>query len=70
MKGGTDSSAGTLFLNIGLTNGVLQRTVLDKVTGELSDTRTRYIAFLSHHISLLLVTELHRMLAGSLVRAR
>jgi splicing factor 3B subunit 3 len=43
MKGGTDSSAGTLFLNIGLTNGVLQRTVLDKVTGELSDTRTRFL---------------------------
>jgi len=43
MKGdGTDSGSGTVFLNIGLSNGVLQRTVLDKVTGELSDTRTRY----------------------------
>lgn len=44
MKGdGTDSGSGTVFLNIGLSNGVLQRTVLDKVTGELSDTRTRFL---------------------------
>ena len=28
---------------IGLQNGVLLRTVLDQVTGDLSDTRTRYI---------------------------
>ncbi|XP_046843553.1 splicing factor 3B subunit 3-like [Xenia sp. Carnegie-2017] len=32
-----------LFLNIGLENGVLLRTVLDTVTGDLSDTRTRYL---------------------------
>jgi splicing factor 3B subunit 3 len=36
-------SKGGLFLNIGLQNGVLLRTVLDTVTGDLSDTRTRYI---------------------------
>ena len=34
---------GQLYLNIGLQNGVLLRTVLDQVTGDLSDTRTRYI---------------------------
>ena len=34
---------GQLYLNIGLHNGVLLRTVLDQVTGDLSDTRTRYI---------------------------
>eukprot|EP00118_Oscarella_pearsei_P025484 m.308260 g.308260 ORF g.308260 m.308260 type:complete len:1220 (+) comp43647_c0_seq1:82-3741(+) len=34
---------GGLFLNIGLQNGVLLRTVLDTVTGDLSDTRTRYL---------------------------
>ncbi len=28
---------------LGLQNGVLLRTVLDQVTGDLSDTRTRYI---------------------------
>lgn len=36
-------SQGQLFLNIGLQNGVLLRTVLDPVTGDLSDTRTRYL---------------------------
>ena len=33
----------TLFLNIGLQNGALLRTVLDPTTGELLDTRTRYL---------------------------
>ena len=32
---------GQLYLNIGLHNGVLLRTVVDQVTGDLSDTRTR-----------------------------
>ncbi|KAG8945970.1 pre-mRNA-splicing factor rse1 [Tulasnella sp. 419] len=31
----------TMFVNIGLTNGVLLRTVLDPVNGQLTDTRTR-----------------------------
>lgn len=33
----------TIYLNIGLQNGVLLRTVLDTVTGDLADTRTRYL---------------------------
>ena len=33
---------GGLFLYIGLQNGVLLRTALDPVKGQLSDTRTRY----------------------------
>ncbi|KAF0988259.1 hypothetical protein HZS_5237, partial [Henneguya salminicola] len=33
----------SLYLNIGLVNGVLLRTSLDPVTGDLSDTRTRYL---------------------------
>lgn len=41
MEGG--GSLGGLFLNIGLQNGVLLRAVLDTVTGDLSDTRTRYL---------------------------
>lgn len=46
MGGSSDSdsggvSAGGLFLNIGLQNGTLLRTSLDRVTGDLSDTRTR-----------------------------
>ena len=32
---------GGLFLYIGLQNGVLLRTALDQVKGQLSDTRTR-----------------------------
>ena len=40
-----DSSSGgsTLYLHIGLWSGVYLRTVLDEVTGELSDTRTRFL---------------------------
>ena len=30
-------------MNIGLENGVLLRTVIDSTTGDLSDTRTRYV---------------------------
>ncbi|KAJ5220467.1 pre-mRNA-splicing factor rse1 [Penicillium chermesinum] len=40
-----DSSSGgtSLYLHIGLHSGVYLRTVLDDVTGELSDTRTRFL---------------------------
>ena len=40
-----DSTSGgsTLYLHIGLWSGVYLRTVLDEVTGELSDTRTRFL---------------------------
>ncbi|KAI9848811.1 MAG: pre-mRNA-splicing factor rse1 [Thelocarpon superellum] len=40
-----DSSSGgsTLYLHIGLFSGVYLRTVLDEITGELSDTRTRFL---------------------------
>lgn len=40
-----DSSSGgsTLYLHIGLNSGVYLRTVLDELTGELSDTRTRFL---------------------------
>jgi len=31
----------TMFVNIGLQNGVLLRTVLDPINGQLTDTRTR-----------------------------
>lgn len=34
---------GTLFVNIGLQNGVLLRTVLDVLSGQLTDTRTRFL---------------------------
>jgi len=37
-----DKNRPTLFVNIGLNNGVLLRTMLDPVQGSLTDTRTRY----------------------------
>lgn len=39
----TVPTKGTIYLNIGLSNGVLLRTVLDPVSGDLADTRTRYL---------------------------
>lgn len=37
------AGAGALFLHVGLANGVLLRTEVDHVTGQLSDTRTRFL---------------------------
>eukprot|EP00238_Polyblepharides_amylifera_P001957 CAMPEP_0196584476 /NCGR_PEP_ID=MMETSP1081-20130531/47156_1 /TAXON_ID=36882 /ORGANISM="Pyramimonas amylifera, Strain CCMP720" /LENGTH=1211 /DNA_ID=CAMNT_0041905687 /DNA_START=221 /DNA_END=3856 /DNA_ORIENTATION=- len=39
----TGPDGSSLFLNIGLSNGVLLRTEVDRVTGQLSDTRTRFL---------------------------
>ncbi|RSH89543.1 pre-mRNA-splicing factor rse1 [Saitozyma podzolica] len=38
-----DKNRPTMFLNIGLVNGVLLRTVVDPVDGSLSDTRLRFL---------------------------
>ncbi len=40
-----DSASGgsTLYLHIGLNSGVYLRTVLDEVTGELTDTRQKFL---------------------------
>ncbi|KAI0789091.1 mono-functional DNA-alkylating methyl methanesulfonate N-term-domain-containing protein [Abortiporus biennis] len=40
---GINKTQPTTFVNIGLQNGVLLRTVLDPVTGQLTDTRTRFL---------------------------
>jgi splicing factor 3B subunit 3 len=37
------SGGSTLYLHIGLTSGVYIRTILDEVTGDLSDTRSRFL---------------------------
>ena len=42
-KNRTEQSFERLYLNVGLQNGVLLRTVIDGVSGDLSDTRTRYL---------------------------
>ena len=39
----TGAIVGTTYLNIGMSNGVLLRTLLDTVTGTLSDTRMRFL---------------------------
>lgn len=41
--GGKDDTSPRLMLNMGLHNGVLLRSQIDRVTGDLSDTRTRYL---------------------------
>ncbi|KAF9523470.1 CPSF A subunit region-domain-containing protein [Crepidotus variabilis] len=38
-----NKSQPTMFVNIGLQNGVLLRTVLDPIHGQLTDTRTRFL---------------------------
>ncbi|KAJ3510268.1 hypothetical protein NLJ89_g4774 [Agrocybe chaxingu] len=38
-----NKAAPTMFVNIGLQNGVLLRTVLDPINGQLTDTRTRFL---------------------------
>lgn len=42
-ENGNIQSNGAYHLNIGLSNGVLLRTSLDPVSGDLADTRTRYL---------------------------
>ena len=37
------SGGSTLYLHIGLTSGVYIRTILDDITGDLSDTRSRFL---------------------------
>lgn len=48
-----DKNHPTMFLNIGLQNGVLLRTVIDTVNGQLTDTRQRWAS------SLTALSELH-----------
>ena len=43
LDAGINKTHPTMFVNIGLQNGVLLRTVLDPVSGELTDTRTRLV---------------------------
>jgi len=43
MPGSGEAESSTLYMNIGLENGVLLKTVIDPTSGDLSDTRTRYL---------------------------
>lgn len=43
LDAGINKTQPTMFVNIGLQNGVLLRTVLDPINGQLTDTRTRLV---------------------------
>jgi len=43
LDAGINRNQPTMFVNIGLQTGVLLRTVLDPVNGQLTDTRTRFL---------------------------
>ena len=43
LDAGINRNQPTVFVNIGLQTGVLLRTVLDPVSGQLTDTRTRWV---------------------------
>ncbi|KAI0755924.1 mono-functional DNA-alkylating methyl methanesulfonate N-term-domain-containing protein [Irpex lacteus] len=43
LDAGINKISPTTFVNIGLQNGVLLRTVLDPINGQLTDTRTRFL---------------------------
>ncbi|KAH9839239.1 CPSF A subunit region-domain-containing protein [Rhodofomes roseus] len=43
LDAGINKMQPTTFVNIGLQNGVLLRTVLDPINGQLTDTRTRFL---------------------------
>lgn len=55
----------TTFLNIGLSNGILLRTVIDAATGQLSDTRTRFLGAKAPKLFPIKLREQRAMLALS-----
>ena len=55
----------TLYLNVGLENGVLLRSVIDAVTGNLSDTRRRYLGARAVKLVRVVVQEQEAVLALS-----
>ncbi|ODQ58395.1 hypothetical protein WICANDRAFT_57231 [Wickerhamomyces anomalus NRRL Y-366-8] len=56
---------GQLFVNIGLENGVYVRTLLDERTGQLSDTRTKYLGNKPVVLSKVVVSGINVVLALS-----
>lgn len=63
---GSDSGTeGGLFLHVGLANGVLMRTEVDKTTGQLSDTRSRFLGTRAPRLFPAVVRDARAMLALS-----
>uniref|UniRef100_A0A803KUA8 Cleavage/polyadenylation specificity factor A subunit N-terminal domain-containing protein n=1 Tax=Chenopodium quinoa TaxID=63459 RepID=A0A803KUA8_CHEQI len=61
---GADHPA-SLFLNASLQNGVLFRTVVDMATGQLSDSRSRFLGLRAPKLFLVIVRGQHTMLCLS-----
>ncbi|WIA12061.1 hypothetical protein OEZ85_012138 [Tetradesmus obliquus] len=54
-----------LFLHVGLSNGVLQRTEVDRITGKLSDTRQRFLGTRAPRLTAVWVRGVRSLLALS-----
>jgi splicing factor 3B subunit 3 len=65
MNESINSAHATLFLNVGLQNGVLMRTVVDQVTGELTQTRNRFLGSRPVRLSAVKVRDSNAVLALS-----
>ncbi|RCH93139.1 pre-mRNA-splicing factor rse1, partial [Rhizopus stolonifer] len=65
MDTGIELGHGTTYLNIGMSNGLLLRTALDTITGQLSDTRTRFLGPKSVKLFKILIQGLPAVLALS-----
>lgn len=61
----TSTMNNQLFVNIGLENGVYVRTLLDERTGQLSDTRTKYLGNKPVSLSKVVVSGVNVVLALS-----
>lgn len=59
------AGAGALFLQVGLSNGILLRTEVDPVTGQLTDTRTRFLGVRAPRLCAVTVSGERAMLALS-----
>eukprot|EP01087_Luapelamoeba_hula_P013056 TRINITY_DN3708_c0_g1_i1.p1 TRINITY_DN3708_c0_g1~~TRINITY_DN3708_c0_g1_i1.p1 ORF type:complete len:1235 (+),score=206.04 TRINITY_DN3708_c0_g1_i1:98-3802(+) len=64
-QSGGDPSATSLFLNIGLQTGILVRAALDRLSGELSDLRNRFLGTRPVRLFKVRVQEKPAMLAVS-----
>ena len=61
----SEESTGALFLQAGLSNGVLLRAEVDPVTGQLTDTRTRFLGIKPPRLTAVAVRGRRSMLALS-----
>eukprot|EP01117_Protostelium_nocturnum_P009747 TRINITY_DN3484_c0_g1_i1.p1 TRINITY_DN3484_c0_g1~~TRINITY_DN3484_c0_g1_i1.p1 ORF type:complete len:1179 (-),score=412.47 TRINITY_DN3484_c0_g1_i1:140-3676(-) len=65
MSGHSNDVNGTLFLNVGLQNGVLMRSAMDTQTGDLTDTRSRFLGARAVKLVRMRVKDTNAMMAFS-----